>query len=94
MKLKHYIEEIRKQEERVYIINFGCLVNIYIGQNRLQVMVLAELSKIQQTWQNLVEVMDVTDIVDIMVETGRQNMAEHGRTWQIAVDCGNLVIGL
>ena len=26
------------------------------------------------------------DIVDIIIETGRQNMAEHGRIWQIAVD--------
>ena len=34
--------------------------------------------------------MDVVDIVDIAVETGRQNMAEHGRIWQIAVDCHRL----
>ena len=34
--------------------------------------------------------MDVADIVDITVETGRQNMAEHGRIWQIAVDCRRL----
>ena len=34
--------------------------------------------------------MDVADIVDIAVETGRQNMAEHGRIWQIAVDCCRL----
>ena len=34
--------------------------------------------------------MDVVDIVDITVETGRQNMAEHGRIWQIAVDCRRL----
>ena len=82
----------------------SCLVNIYIKQNRLQVIVLAELSRMQQTWQNLVEIMDIADIVDIAVETGRQNIAEYGRTWQsmaeysklpqIAVDCGNLVIGL
>ena len=30
--------------------------------------------------------MDVIDIADIAVETGRQNMAEHGRIWQIAID--------
>ena len=34
--------------------------------------------------------MDVTDIADIAVETGRQNIAEHGRIWQIAVDCCRL----
>ena len=57
-----------------------------MGQNRLQVIVLAELGRIQQTWQNSAEVMDVADIVDIIVETDRQNMAEHGRIQQIAVD--------
>ena len=30
--------------------------------------------------------MDVADIADITVETGRQNMAEYSRIWQIAVD--------
>ena len=30
------------------------------------------------------------DIIDIAVETGRQNMAEHSRIWQIAVDCRRL----
>ena len=34
--------------------------------------------------------MDVADIADIAVETGRQNMAGHGRIWQIAVDCRRL----
>ena len=34
--------------------------------------------------------MDVADIIDIAVETGRQNMAEHSRIWQIAVDCCRL----
>ena len=34
--------------------------------------------------------MDVVDIVDIAVETGRQNMAEYGRIWQIAIDCCRL----
>ena len=34
--------------------------------------------------------MDVADIADIVVEIGRQNMAEHGRIWQIAVDCCRL----
>ena len=57
-------------------------------------MVLAELSRIRWTWQNSVEVADVVDIIDIAVETGRQNMAEYGRIRQIAVDCGRLVIGL
>ena len=43
-----------------------------------------------RTWQNLAEVIDVADIADIAVETGRQNMAGHGRIWQIAVDCRRL----
>ena len=30
------------------------------------------------------------DIADIAVETGRQNMVEHGRIQQIAVDCCRL----
>ena len=34
--------------------------------------------------------MDVADITDIAVKTGRQNMAKHGRIWQIAVDCRRL----
>ena len=34
--------------------------------------------------------MDVTDITDIAVETGRQNIAEYGRIWQIAIDCCRL----
>ena len=34
--------------------------------------------------------MDVTDIIDTAVEPGRQNMAGHGRIWQIAVDCRRL----
>ena len=34
--------------------------------------------------------MGVTDIVDIAVETGRQNMAEYSRERQIAVDCRRL----
>ena len=34
--------------------------------------------------------MNVTDIADITVKTGRQNMAEHGRIWQIAIDCCRL----
>ena len=65
-----------------------------MGQNRLQVIVLAKLSRIQQTQQNSAEVTDVADIVDIAVEAGRQNIAEYGRLPQIAVDWGNLVIGL
>ena len=43
-----------------------------------------------RTQQNSAEVTDVADIVDIAVETGRQNMAEYGRIWQIAVDCCRL----
>ena len=65
-----------------------------MGQNRLQIIVLAELSKIQQTWQNSAEVIDVADIADIAVKTSRQNMVEYGRIWQIAIDCGNLIISL
>ena len=38
----------------------------------------------------MAEVTDVANIVDITVETGKQNMAEHGRTWQIAIDCRKL----
>ena len=34
--------------------------------------------------------MDVADITDITVKIGRQNMAKHGRIWQIAVDCCRL----
>ena len=30
--------------------------------------------------------MDVADIADITVKTGRQNIAKHGRIWQIAID--------
>ena len=30
--------------------------------------------------------MDIADIINIVVEIGRQNIAEYGRTWQIAVD--------
>ena len=47
-----------------------------------------------RTWQNLAGVMDVADIINIAVETGKQNMVEYGRLPQIAIDCGNLVIGL
>ena len=57
-----------------------------MGQNRLQVIVLAELSKIQQTQQNLAEDMDIANIANIAVKTSRQNMAEYGRIQQIAVD--------
>ena len=53
-------------------------------------MVLAELSRIRWTWQNLAEVADATDIVDIAVETGGQNMVEYGGERQIAVDCRRL----
>ena len=38
----------------------------------------------------MAEVTDVTDIADIAVKTGRQNIAGHGRIWQIAVDCRRL----
>ena len=57
-------------------------------------MVLAELGRIRCTWRNLAEVVDVMDIADITVETGRQSMAEDGRMWQIAVGYGNLAISL
>ena len=30
------------------------------------------------------------DIADIAVKTSRQNIAEHGRIWQIAIDCYRL----
>ena len=43
-----------------------------------------------RTQQNSAEVMDITDIADIAVETGRQNMAGHGRIQQIAIDCRKL----
>ena len=36
------------------------------------------------------DIADIADIVDIAVETGRQNMAEYGRIQQIAVDCCRL----
>ena len=38
----------------------------------------------------MVEVADAIDIVDITVETGRQNMVEYGGERQIAVDCRRL----
>ena len=38
----------------------------------------------------MVEVIDIMDIIDIMVETGRQNIVEYGRIWQIAIDCYKL----
>ena len=38
----------------------------------------------------MAEVIDVADIADVAVKTGRQNMAEHGRIWQIAVNCRRL----
>ena len=34
--------------------------------------------------------MDVADITDIVVKTGRQNIVKHSRIWQIAVDCHRL----
>ena len=34
--------------------------------------------------------MNVADIIDVAVETGRQNMVKHSRIWQIAVDCRRL----
>ena len=53
-------------------------------------MVLAELSRIRWTQQNLAEVVDATDIIDIAVEIGRQNIAEYSGERQIAVDCRRL----
>ena len=43
-----------------------------------------------KTWQNSAEVTDVADVADITVETGRQNMAGHGRIQQIAINCRRL----
>ena len=34
--------------------------------------------------------MDIADIIDIAVEINRQNIAEHSRIWQIAIDCHKL----
>ena len=34
----------------------------------------------------MAEVIDITDIINIAVKTGRQNIAEHGRTWQITIN--------
>ena len=34
--------------------------------------------------------MDVANIVDVAVDTGRQNMAKYSRIWQIAVNCRRL----
>jgi hypothetical protein len=34
--------------------------------------------------------MDVADIIDIAVEIDRQNMAEHSKIWQIAINCRRL----
>ena len=34
--------------------------------------------------------MVITDITDIAVETSRQNIAKHGRIWQIAINCYKL----
>ena len=42
----------------------------------------------------MVEVTDVADIADIAVEIGRQNMAGHGRIWQIAVRLPHIAIRL
>ena len=38
----------------------------------------------------MAEVIDIVDIADIAVKTGRQNMAGHGRIWQIAINCRRL----
>ena len=61
-----------------------------MGQNRLQVIVLAKLSRIQQAQQNSAEITDIADIVDIAVKTGRQNIAKYGRIWQITINCREL----
>ena len=45
---------------------------MYIGQNRLQVIV-------------------ITDIANIAVKTGRQNIVEHGRVWQNITDYRRLL---
>ena len=36
------------------------------------------------------DIVDIVNIADIAVETGRQNMAEYGRIWQNAIDCRRL----
>ena len=91
IKSRRYVKKGNKETGRKGIYyQLSCLVNTCTKQNRLQVIVLAEFSRIQQTWQNLAEVIDVADITDIAVETDRQNMAEYGRIWQIAVDCCRL----
>ena len=38
----------------------------------------------------MVEVVDAIDIIDIVVEIGRQNMVEYGGERQITVDCRRL----
>ena len=48
-------------------------------QNRLQIIVLAELGRIQQTWQNSAKVIDNADIVNIAVKTDGQNIADRRR---------------
>ena len=39
-------KESKETERKGYILLLSCLVNIYTGQNRLQVIVLAELGRI------------------------------------------------
>ena len=70
------IKSTNSLRSRLSILNTDNTRSVTTEQNRLRVVVLAELSRIRWTWQNLVEVADVTDIVDIAVEIGRQNMAE------------------
>ena len=49
-----------------------------------------------RTWQNLVDLVEFgrsyrrCGYHRYCGKTGRQNMAEHGRIWQIAVDCRRL----
>ena len=56
IKLRRCVRREGKETGRKGIYyQFGCLVNIYTEQNRIQVAVLAELSRIQQAQQNIVE---------------------------------------
>ena len=38
----------------------------------------------------VINITDIADIIDIAIETGRQNIVEYSRIWQIAVDCCRL----
>ena len=91
MKLRRCLRKESKETGRKGIYRqTGYLVNRYTGQNKVRRAVLAELGRIRQTWQNLAEVTDVADVVDIAVETGRQNMAECSGIWWRTANCRRL----